>query len=385
MSSPRNHSNRLQRGAPEPLSDSVVGTATAAPLSEPAGESSSDSLSSLGRALLGAPSDQSILSHLEQLAEASGDWASLAEIYRSVASRPLTLEQQIDLRCRLGRLYSLYLDELDRAIATYRRVLDLAPRLTDIASKLEGLYVRTARWVELAAYLKERGSENQLVDVLARHLPDSIDVQVSSYLELARVCEELMSDPDQAIEAADRALSLDPNSLDASRMLFRLYHAAGRYDRCLDTLDLELAAVDSDPDRIAVLTKMARLCENELGDLDRAAECVENILLIDDQRVDSYRALESYYRRMNLCLELADCYERHSSAEPDPAIQADLLARAAAIYRDEMGDMERAMWAFEQVASLSEQEFGDDDRAISVYWSISMCAGLKEAAADCAT
>ncbi|GAB4559474.1 MAG: hypothetical protein Tsb0020_05330 [Haliangiales bacterium] len=324
----------------------------------------------MGEALLEAPSDETILSSLERLAEDTEDWAALAKIYRTVAAGRLGIEQQVDLRCRLGRLYSQNLGELDRAIATYRRILDLSPRRDDVATALEGLYVRTERWEELADYLTARDADDRFIDVLAAHLPAGSDEQVGSYLQVAQVCEERLDAPDKAIEAASRALALDPNSLSASNTLFRLYYQAEQYEECLDTLELQIDALPNDDERIAVLERMTELCEQHLRDLDRAAECVENILLIDDQRLASYQQLAGYYQQLNAHSQLADCYERHSRAEPDPARKADLLAQTAAIYSHQLYANEPALWALKQLAEVCEQKLDEPERAIAAYCEI---------------
>lgn len=370
--------DQTQHRAREDSSDNVVAAATAAATDE----FRSEALAAVGRAFLAAPSDPSILERLERAAEAAEDWAGLAHVFRTVASRPLGLEQQVDLRCRLGRLYTHNLGELDRAIATYRRVLDLSPTRTDIASALEGLYVRTERWTDLADYLAERDAQDQLIDVLARNLPDGSDEQVSGYLQVARLFEERLHDPDKAIEAASRAVSLDPTSVDALHAAFRLYRQAGWHERCLDTLELELDAVQTGDERVDVLTRMTRLCDSELDDLERAAECLENVLLIDDQRVERYEELEGYYRRLDSPERLADCYERHGEAESAPLARADLLEQAATLYRDELDDHDRATWVLRQLGELAEHELDDHDRAAAAQRAILDMAPQDSEAAD---
>src|SRR5205807_1355437 len=95
-----------------------------------------------GRALREDPSDGPTLRHLERLAEALNGWESLALLYRDVASRPLPLAEQIDLRCRLARLYQERLGLPERAIATCVRVLDLNPTNRKVNQALVDLLER---------------------------------------------------------------------------------------------------------------------------------------------------------------------------------------------------------------------------------------------------
>ncbi|MEM9488756.1 MAG: tetratricopeptide repeat protein, partial [Myxococcota bacterium] len=348
-------------------SDNVVAAARAVATAE---HDPAEHMAALGRTLLNSPSDHALLGRLEQLAEDSGDWASLAHILRTVASRPLTLEQQVEVRSRLGRVYSAHLDEFDRAIATYRRVLDLSPRNSAVAAAIEALFVRTERWDDLADYLDERGTPDELIDVLVRHLPEAADQQASGYMEVARLCEQRLGQPYKAIEAAERALALDPTALDALRTLRRLYSDIDAPERCLDMLELELDAVSAGDERIAVLDQMIALCEGPLDDRERAAEYVQTVLLIDEHRLDRYRWLAEHFRAAEDWTELAECYQRHCAVEPDPEVRAELWRTAAEVYRTELDELDNATWALRQLAELCADELLDHERAAEVYTTI---------------
>jgi tetratricopeptide (TPR) repeat protein len=96
----------------------------------------------LGRALKVDPSHLPTLHALEKLTERLGDWPALAQLYREVAKRPLSLAQQVDVRCRLGRLYLERLGERERAEATFTRVLDLDQGNQQAAQALAELRAR---------------------------------------------------------------------------------------------------------------------------------------------------------------------------------------------------------------------------------------------------
>src|SRR6185503_1207108 len=86
-----------------------------------------EAFTALGRALRIAPGERETFTELERLADSLRSWQPLAEIYREVAARPLSIDQHVELRCRLARLYADQLDDISRALATFGRVLDLRP------------------------------------------------------------------------------------------------------------------------------------------------------------------------------------------------------------------------------------------------------------------
>jgi tetratricopeptide (TPR) repeat protein len=91
------------------------------------------------RALRVDPARRDTYDRLDRLAERTSAWPALLELYREVARRPLGLHEQVDLRCRLGRLYRDRLADPEKAIATYTRVLDLDNNNAEAAKALSAL------------------------------------------------------------------------------------------------------------------------------------------------------------------------------------------------------------------------------------------------------
>jgi tetratricopeptide (TPR) repeat protein len=86
-----------------------------------------EAFAALSRALRIAPGERETFTELERLADLLRSWQPLVELYREVAARPLSIDQHVELRCRLARLYVDQLDDVGRALATFARVLDLRP------------------------------------------------------------------------------------------------------------------------------------------------------------------------------------------------------------------------------------------------------------------
>src|SRR5207302_11023725 len=97
------------------------------------------------RALRAAPADLDLYARLEKLAEPLAACDKLVTVYREIAARPLALPVQIEVRCRLGRLYRDRLNEIERAVATFQRVADLDAKNGEAVAALEQLYEKTGR------------------------------------------------------------------------------------------------------------------------------------------------------------------------------------------------------------------------------------------------
>jgi len=68
-----------------------------------------------------------VIAHIDRLAESSGRWADLAAVYDAEIDRILDTRLQTEMLLRLARIYEEETHDLDKAIATYRRVGEAEP------------------------------------------------------------------------------------------------------------------------------------------------------------------------------------------------------------------------------------------------------------------
>ncbi len=104
------------------------------------------------------------LSSLERLANLIERWPAVAQIYDAeldkLAEQP---EQLVELGLRVAQVYEVQLEDVNSAVARYRRVLGADPENQSAVRSLDRLFTQTERWQELAEILKTR----------ERHRPDS--------------------------------------------------------------------------------------------------------------------------------------------------------------------------------------------------------------------
>jgi tetratricopeptide (TPR) repeat protein len=211
-------------------------------------------LDAFTRALRAAPADLALYARLEKLAESLDAWPKLVTLYREIASRPLALPVQIEVRCRLGRLYRDRLNDIEGAIATFQRVVDLDANNDEAEIALEHLYEQTGRKQELADVLRRRlssveslaervqvatrlvaalGGDDETLRALEKALAERPDdprrVRGLAELLTARAAADPASSQARAIELWDKLVRLEPGGTRAFDALFELHQAAGRY------------------------------------------------------------------------------------------------------------------------------------------------------------
>src|SRR5689334_15489980 len=113
---------------------------------------------------------------------------------------------------RVARVYEEELGQGERAIATFRRVLDAEPENRDAILALDRLYQAGERW-------------NDLADVLRREirLAQRDEEIVALQFRLGQLYEQSLRDVDSAISVYDEILKADGNhgpTLQALELLF---------------------------------------------------------------------------------------------------------------------------------------------------------------------
>jgi tetratricopeptide (TPR) repeat protein len=113
--------------------------------------------------------------------------------------------------------------ETDRALEAYRKVLNVDPGQSQLASRV-------------AALLIEQDDFPQAIDVLK----DAIKANpkdADPYQQLAFIYAKYLKKTDQAIDYANRAITLNPGDIDAYQRLVEIELAAGQEKKALEVLD----------------------------------------------------------------------------------------------------------------------------------------------------
>src|SRR5437762_13106369 len=121
--------------------------------------------------------------------------------------------------------------EMDQALEAYRKVLNVDPGQSDLASRVAAMLIR-------------QDDFPQAIDVLK----DAIKASPSNaepYRQLAVIYAKYLKNTDQAIEYANRAIALNPRDIDAYHRLVEIELAAGEEKKALEGLD-RAAKVRSD-------------------------------------------------------------------------------------------------------------------------------------------
>ena len=193
-----------------------------------------------------------------------GAWSELAAAIRVAVREGMEHgtpdeDEQLELLLELGRLEADRLGRPDHAIDAWRSALTIDAGDPRVLAAMHELLAKQQRWAEC-------------VDVLDKQVALAEDPQrrVALLLELAEIAHDRLGDDEAAIAAYERILNWDPAHDVATRELEALYTAREQWEP-LAALLLDRATRHKDPpQRIEALEAVARMYEDQVGDL-RAA------------------------------------------------------------------------------------------------------------------
>jgi tetratricopeptide (TPR) repeat protein len=212
---------------------------------------------------------------LSRLYEKNGRDEDLAELLSQqidAAQGRGDIPAAVKLLGRLGEVYETRLNEPERAIDSYRRVLELEPHRPSMEA-LVRLYRKAERW-EDAAEVLERLLDTGDAAELARRAQ-----------ELAELYERL-DNGEKACQALERVLESGQAAPGIMQRLQRLYEKLGNWGRLAELLVKEVDAAATAEDKAKLLSRAATLYASRLEDGRTAATLLQRATeLRPDDRV----------------------------------------------------------------------------------------------------
>jgi tetratricopeptide (TPR) repeat protein len=208
--------------------------------------------------------------------------------------------------------------EMDRALEAYRKVLNVDPGQSDLATRVAALLIRQDDFPQAIDVLKDAIKAN----------PNDAE----PYRQLAFIYAKYLKKTDQAVEYANRAIALDPRDIEAYQRLCEIELAAGEEKKAFEVLERATKVHSSDatfwtrlgklyaailfkPDSPPKLDELRRV--NEL--FKKAAEHAN-----DDPAI--LKDVADYYASSQQLKEAIPLYLRVLELQPDDANAREKLA-----------------------------------------------------------
>jgi tetratricopeptide (TPR) repeat protein len=234
-----------------------------------------------------APQEPDALANLDRIYTSLEQWPELAGVLEQRAAAAQDTFEQVELYGRLGRVYEEELGQVDDAVRAFRKIFDeLDPANVDAIAALGRIYEQKEAWVQLNG-VYQRELENAAGDVA------EADIRA----RMAHLASDQLGNIDAAIEGWKRVLDLRGEDPEALQALADLYQRQQQWAELTDVLERHFDIAETDEDRVAILTRRARLFSEQLGRDDEALETWHRVLDIDYSNITALRAVAEIWRQ----------------------------------------------------------------------------------------
>ena len=285
---------------------------------------------------------QQVAGILEPLYTDSQDWSSLVEILEvRLEARSDDPVGAVDLLARIAEIQSNRMNDKDGAFATWRRALKLQPGDGRVRDALDGIINEFGMWEEAANVYQE-----------GLKAVDEADLPLKSQftLDLAKLFEEKILDPDRSAYWYRQLLELDPANLEMSRMaaraLTRLYESSADWENLVKILRLEVDWTDDLELRKEHLFRIAEIQEQYLNNPEDAVQTFNSISELDPEDTRALDSLERLYLRAEKWSELVGILRRRTEVTMDGDERRKLWSRIAMLQEDALEDTDEAIRAW---------------------------------------
>jgi tetratricopeptide (TPR) repeat protein len=316
----------------------------------------SDATEHHAKALALAPGLEASFKALARLYSAAGKHRELVELYERAVERASESDVAVSYLLKIGSVLEDALAEPGRAIQSYRRVLEREPNHLGALHALQRAATAAARQEDLLEAL-------ELEIELCRDSERMVELLHCA----GEVLDEPLGRPDAALVRYRRALELDPKHRPVLGSLGRLYHRLGRWNDLLETFEKELALEDDTSKRVRLLSRMAALAEQEIGDQPRALEYYRRVVQLDAAHVPALHALSHRLHVRKDWAGLVEVLETELKGVDDLETVAAVSYRLGEVLELQLDKLDEAVEAYQRAVKAVPEHRPSRDALARVH------------------
>ncbi len=310
------------------------------------------------------PDNEGALHALERLYKKTQRFEDLLAIYAKKRELAGNDDERRQILYAVARLYVEELKQPEKAVATYKEVLEDAPEDSTALAALDELYRALAdypayadvlrRRLELPPTLDAEGDAQivdlkfRLADVLEKHLADARGA-LDNYREIL----QLDASHDGARLALEAMLLASTDlKTEVAQILEGIYEAREDWERLIGVVEI-LAKSEGDVGRrVELLRKSARTSIGMLGDAPRAFEAQARALAADPGHAEARTELEGFTEVTKDFGKLVAVFTQIAESVEDAAQKRDYWFRIASLQERQLGQVDAAAVSYGKVLEL---------------------------------
>ena len=293
-------------------------------------------------------------------------WLDLRALLERCAEVTVEERGRVAALLQLAVLEEQMLADATRAIAAYRRALELSPANSEAFHALDRLYTEGTKWSELEELLARRAEYDPAnANTLAYRRAELFSHEVADPGRSVDLLEDVIARDRRHAQGREllEDLLTDPKAvahrMRISRVLEPLYEGDKQWTELVGLLRVQRGLVEG-TEAIELLARIAQLEEAELGTPGNAFDAWLEVLALDPTDERARRALPRLAQSSQRWPEATSALEAAVDATPasDLSTRGALLGELASYYDTELGDAPRAIVAYRRLLDGSQDSTG---------------------------
>ena len=278
---------------------------------------------------------------LESLYAEHGAFGDLCDQLTSLADRTADMAARTRLLERVALIAQEKLNQPERALKAYERILATDPRNRSAALALLPLYRNAQKWPRLLATYEVLLGPASAGDGMA----DKLEL----YAEARKICEQRLGSKALAFQWCARAFEAAPKNEAVRVDLERLAGEADEWGNLAALYDARTAASTDAEERLWLMRRTLRIADTRLfrpQDVRKAAEQITAELGFDEE---ADAALEKILTQTKAWADLAKLLHARADRAPDAAERVRLLFRIAQLEEERVVDTAAATVTWKKI------------------------------------
>jgi tetratricopeptide (TPR) repeat protein len=279
---------------------------------------------------------------LARIYDQQSAWTDLDAVYQRELENAGGDSAEADIRAKIAHLASDKLGQPERAIETWKAVLDLRGEDPEALHALSNLYESLAQWAKL-------------VDILEREfdIAASDEDRVLVLTRRARTTSDKLGRDDSALEDWNRVLDIDYANLAALRAIADIRRRQAEPNELLTALHqlVDRAASLLEADELKEIFREMGKTYGALQQAYDAADAWRKLLDVGPD-FEAMNALEAIYRGEEKWTDVIGVKMQRAEALAEPAERIEELRSTAVLWREAAGDPDGARSAYEKILQI---------------------------------
>lgn len=276
-----------------------------------------------------------------RLAEKMGDATVALDCIRAEGEATADPDHARELLFEAGQLYQDQFKDLDQAVSTYEKVLEVAPDHLAAFNRLEAIYLEQESWGPMLELLERRSSA----------LSDPAE-QAKLLVAAGQIAQDRLGDPDRAVTLYREVLARDQMLGVALVRLGPLMFEREDWDAAIDVFHKTLA-VSKDPQvRLGAFKSLGIIYQEHRQDLVKCVQSFQAALQANPSDLECLERLAAVYQEAQDWTSAINVLLRLAEVQEEPRKKVQTLLDLAHIYQIGAQDRRNAILANRKALEL---------------------------------